>query len=161
MKLHMLLPPSGTKKRRKRLGRGDSSGSGNYCGKGIKGAKSRAGRAHFLGFEGGQMPLYRRVPKKGFTPPLKERYQEVNLSSLNRFKDGEEITPEVLCNQGIIKKRNEKVKILGNGELGVSLSVQAHKFSKKAKEEITKKGGKTIEIRTKAQSGKDTNRENR
>ncbi|MCK4905178.1 50S ribosomal protein L15 [bacterium] len=146
MKLHNLLPPYGEKHKVKRLGRGNSSGSGNYSGKGMKGQGSRKGRGTYLGFEGGQMPLYRRLPKRGFTPLNKERYQEVNLCSLNSLKDEKEITPEILRKKGLIKKVNEKIKILGKGTLELTLVVKAHKFSRKAKEEIVKKGGKAIEI---------------
>ncbi|MBU1767585.1 MAG: 50S ribosomal protein L15 [Candidatus Omnitrophica bacterium] len=146
MKLHNLLPPYGEKHKVKRLGRGNSSGSGNYSGRGMKGQGSRKGRVNYLGFEGGQMPLYRRLPKRGFTPLNKERYQEVNLCSLNSLKDEKEITPEILRKKGLIKKVDEKIKILGKGTLELTLVVKAHEFSRRAKEEIVKKGGKAIEI---------------
>jgi large subunit ribosomal protein L15 len=146
MKLHNLLPPYGKKHKIKRVGRGDSSGKGNYSGRGQTGAGSRAGRVHYLGFEGGQMPLYRRLPKRGFTPLSKEVYQEVNLYSLNLLKGEKEITPEILYKKGLIKKIDKKVKILGKGEIELSLIVKAHKFSGRAKDEIVKKGGKAIEI---------------
>lgn len=145
MKLHRMVSPFLIKKKKKRKGRGDSSGKGNFCGRGIKGAKARSGRSHFLGFEGGQTPLYRRIPKKGFTSFAQKTYRIINLHILNKFKDGEEINPEALQNKGLIEKK-EKVKILGDGELEISLHVKAHKFSKKAKEKIEKKGGKAIEI---------------
>lgn len=146
MKLYNLLPPYGRKHKVKRVGRGDSSGMGNTSGRGNPGEKSRSGRVHYLGFEGGQMPLYRRLPKRGFTSLAKERYQEVNLSSLNDLKDEKEITPEILYKRGLIKKVGEKIKILGKGTLETTLTVKAHKFSGKAKEEIVEKGGKAIEI---------------
>jgi len=146
MKLHNLLPPYGKKHKVKRVGRGNSSGKGNYSGRGQTGEGSRAGRVHYLGFEGGQMPLYRRLPKRGFTSLTKERYQEVNLYSLNRLKGEKEITPQILYKEGLIKKIDEKIKILGKGTLEITLIVKAHKFSGRAKEEIVKKGGKAIEI---------------
>lgn len=146
MKLHNLLPPYGKKYKIKRVGRGDSSGRGNTSGRGNPGEKSRKGRVHYLGFEGGQMPLYRRLPKRGFTPLTKERYQEVNLCSLNVFKGEEEVTPEILYKEGLIKKIDEKIKILGKGTLETTLIVKAHRFSFRAKDEIVKKGGKAIEI---------------
>ncbi len=154
MKLHTLLPPYGGKKRSKRVGRGNSSGRGNFSGRGMSGEKSRSGRVHYLGFEGGQMPLYRRLPKRGFTPLSKVRYQEVNLYSLNIFKDEKEITPEILYREGLIRKKDGKVKILGDGELEITLIVKAHKFSKRAKDEIVKKGGQAVEIGKKPQSDK-------
>jgi large subunit ribosomal protein L15 len=146
MKLHTLLPPYGEKNKKIRVGRGNSSGKGNYSGKGMRGAKSRKGRPHYPGFEGGQMPLYRRLPKRGFTPLTRERYREINISSLNRFKKEKEITPEIFYKEGFIKRKDEKIKILGDGELEITLTVKAHKFSSKAKEKIEKKGGKAIEI---------------
>ena len=146
MKLQNLLPPYGRKHKRKRVGRGNSSGHGNYSGRGLTGEGSRAGRVHYVGFEGGQMPLYRRLPKRGFNPLTRVRYQEVNLYSLNDFKKEKEITPELLCKKGLIKKADGRVKILGKGTLEVSVTVKAHKFSKKAKEEITQKGGSAVEI---------------
>ncbi len=148
MKLHNLLPPYGKKHKVKRVGRGDSSGMGNTSGRGNPGEKSRSGRVHYLGFEGGQMPLYRRLPKRGFTSLAKERYQEVNLCSLNNLKDEKEVTPEILHKRGLIKKVDGKIKILGNGTIETALVIRAHKFSAKAKEEIVKKGGKVIEIET-------------
>lgn len=146
MKLHNLLPPYGKKHKVKRVGRGDSSGMGNTSGRGNPGEKSRSGRVHYLGFEGGQMPLYRRLPKRGFTPLAKERYQEVNLYSLNIFKENEEITPEILHKKGLIKKADGHIKILGKGALEKPLIVKAHKFSLKAKDEIAKKGGQAVEL---------------
>jgi len=155
MKLHNLLPPYGKKHRVKRVGRGDSSGMGNYSGRGQTGEKSRAGRVHYLGFEGGQMPLYRRLPKRGFTPLAKEKYQEVNLYSLNIFKGDEEITPEVLHKKGLIKRATGLVKILGKGTLEKTLTVKVHKFSLKAKDEIAQKGGQAVEI-SMSQEAKNT-----
>lgn len=146
MKLHTMLSPYGGQKKGKRVGRGNSSGRGNFSGKGMGGEKSRSGRTHYPGFEGGQMPLYRRLPKRGFTPLSKMRYQEVNLYSLNIFKNEKEITPEILYKEGLIRKKDGKVKILGGGNLELTLTVKAHKFSKRAKDEIVKKGGKTVEI---------------
>ncbi len=154
MKLHNLLPPFGKKHKKRRVGRGDSAGQGSHSGKGMSGERSRSGRVHYLGFEGGQMPLYRRLPKRGFTPLVKERYQEVNIYSLNDFKNEKEITPEILYNKGLIRKKDGKVKILGGGAIEVVLIVKAHKFSKRAKEEIIKKGGSAIEIGKELQSDK-------
>lgn len=147
MKLHNLLPPYGKKHKEKRVGRGDSSGKGNYSGRGLTGEGSRAGRVHYLGFEGGQMPLYRRLPKRGFSPLNREEYQEVNLGSLNLLKSEKEVTPELLYKKGLVKKIDEKIKILGKGILERAIIVKAHKFSAKAKEEITSKGGQAIEIK--------------
>ena len=144
MKLHNLKPARGSVKKKKRLGRGNSSGSGNYSGRGSGGARSRSGRAHFIGFEGGQMPLYRRLPKRGFTPVRRKEYAIVNLKILERFKKGTEITPELLCQEGIVKK-DEKIKILAEGEINSPLTLKVHKISNKAREKIVEKGGK-VEI---------------
>ncbi len=161
MKLHNLLPPYGKKHKVKRVGRGDSSGKGNYSGRGLTGEGSRSGRVHYLGFEGGQMPLYRRLPKRGFSPLTKELYQEVNLYSLNVLKGEKEITPEILYKKGLIKKIDKKVKILGKGEIETALVVKAHKFSLKARDEILKKGGKVIEINTHLLKSTDTESEHK
>lgn len=145
MKLHELTPPNGAKKRKKRLGTGPSSGHGGTCGKGSKGQRSRSGSKTYPWFEGGQMPLQRRVPKRGMTPRKKRIFQIVNVKVLNRFEDGTVVDIVQLYKRGIIKKENIPVKILGNGPLLRNLTVKADAFSKKAIEIITKKGGK-IEI---------------
>lgn len=142
--LFNLKAPAGAHKKRKYLGRGPSSGHGKTSTRGSKGQTSRSGRDFYLGFEGGQSPLIRKIPKRGFTSRFKKEYQIVNLSVLNRIKEST-ITPEILETQGIIKDKQKKVKILGDGEIKNPISVQAHAFSKKAAEEIKKVGGK-IEI---------------
>ncbi len=143
MKVHEIPLPPGAKKEKKRVGRGPSSGWGKTSGRGHKGAKSRSGRPHFLGFEGGQMPLYRRLPKRGFKNPLRKEYVVVNVERLNEFEEGSEVTPEVLEEKKIIKKKLP-IKILGRGELRVPLTVKAHAFSSQAREKIEKAGGKVI-----------------
>lgn len=146
MKLHNMLSPYGDKRKSRRVGRGSSSGKGNYSGRGMRGAKSRSGRPHYAGFEGGQMPLYRRLPKRKFMSFSRKEYRVINLSTLGRFKEGDEITPKLLYEQGLIKKEREPFKILADGKLDIKLTVKAHKFSAKAKEQIEKKGGEAIEI---------------
>lgn len=143
MKLHELKPAPGSKKVSKRLGRGTGSGLGRNSGKGEKGQKSRSGGGVRLGFEGGQMPLYRRVPKRGFKNPLKKDYAILNLDRLNIFKDGSEITEQVLLENGLISKIKDGVKILAKGNLERSLTVRVSKFSQSAKEKIEAIGGKT------------------
>lgn len=142
MKLSELKPVAGSKKRRKRLGRGESSGHGGTSTKGHKGQKARAGASKGKGFEGGQMPLMRRVPKRGFFNPFREAYTVINLSQLKDFPAHSEVTVETLRQRGLVKGQNLRVKILGQGECGVALTVKAHAFSKKAAELIAKAGGK-------------------
>lgn len=142
MKLHELKPAEGTTKSKKRLGRGTASGQGKSAGKGQKGQKSRSGGGVRLGFEGGQMPLYRRLPKVGFTNIFRREYAVVNLSDLERFDNGTVVNPEVLKEAGLVKAMLDGVKILGNGDLTKNLTVQAHKFSKTAAEKIAAAGGK-------------------
>ena len=127
-----------------RRGRGESSGNGKTAGKGHKGQKARSG-APRLGFEGGQMPLFRRLPKRGFTNRNSKVYSIINLTDLEKFESGAEVTPEILLNAGIIKKLNDGVKILGNGEIKNPLKVKAHKVSASAKEAIEAVGG-TVEV---------------
>ncbi len=142
MKLHQLKPPEGAKKKKKRVGRGDSSGHGGTSTRGHKGHKARSGYRLPFNFEGGQMPLFRRVPKRGFTHLKKYKVEIVNLNQIEKkFNDGEEVSPETLKNKGLIKK-GEFVKILGDGNLTKKLTFFAHSFSKKAKEKIEKVGGK-------------------
>ena len=142
MKLHELKPNPGSSKNRKRLGRGTATGQGKTAGRGQDGQKSRSGGSVRPGFEGGQMPLYRRIPKRGFKNIFRTVYAEVNVEILNRFEDETEITPELLKNAGIIRKQLDGVKVLGNGEISKKLTVKAHKFSKTAVEKIEAAGGK-------------------
>ena len=142
MKLHELKPAQGTKKGRKRVGRGTGSGLGKTSGKGQKGQKSRSGGGVRIGFEGGQMPLYRRLPKVGFTNIFRKEYAIVNIKDLDIFENGTEVTPEVLKEAGLVKAMKNGVKILGNGEISKQLTVKAHKFSKTAAERIIASGGK-------------------
>ena len=142
MKLHELAPAAGSTTAAKRLGRGVGSGLGKTSGKGHKGAKARSGGGKRPGFEGGQMPLYRRVPKKGFTNIFGTEYAEVNVGQLEVFNDGVVVNAELLKAAGIIKKTMDGVKILGNGELTKKLTVEAAKFTESAKEKIEAVGGK-------------------
>ena len=143
MKLHELKPAEGSRQVRNRVGRGTSSGNGKTAGRGQKGQKAR-GKVR-LGFEGGQMPLFRRMPKRGFKNINRKEYAIVNLDQLNVFEDGAEVTPVVLIEAGIVKAEKSGVKILGNGELTKKLTVKAAKFSKSAEEAITAKGG-SVEV---------------
>ena len=143
MKLHELKYNEGSKKDIKRLGRGSSSGTGKTSGRGENGQNSRSGGGVRVGFEGGQLPLYRRLPKRGFSNAMfKVRYATINVSDLNMFKDGTEVTPVLLKEMGIIKKQLDGVKVLGNGTLERKLTVRATMFSNSAKEKIEKAGGK-------------------
>ncbi|HET9794814.1 MAG TPA: 50S ribosomal protein L15 [Thermoanaerobaculia bacterium] len=139
--VHHLGPASGSTHARKRVGRGPGSGHGKTAGRGHKGQKSRSGYRHMRGFEGGQMPLHRRLPKRGFTNVFRKEYDPVNLSLLAGFEAGQEITPEALHARGFTGK-NAKVKILGDGEVSRALTVRAHKFSASAREKIEKAGGR-------------------
>ncbi|MBO4894688.1 MAG: 50S ribosomal protein L15 [Clostridia bacterium] len=142
MKLHDLSPAPGSTKERKRIGRGPASGQGKTAGKGHKGQLARAGRGMRAGFEGGQMPLQRRVPKRGFNNIFGTEYAIVNISALDAFNDGETVTVETLVEKGIVKKTLDGVKILGNGEITKKLTVQANAFSDSAKSKIEAAGGK-------------------
>ncbi|MTI65068.1 MAG: 50S ribosomal protein L15 [Firmicutes bacterium] len=142
MKLHELKPSKGSKKNRKRLGRGTATGQGKTAGRGEAGQNKRSGGRTRPGFEGGQMPLYRRLPKKGFTNVFAKKIETVNVEDLNRFDDGTEITPELLKDNRLIKKQFDGVKVLGKGELNKKLTVKAHNFSKSATEKIEANGGK-------------------
>lgn len=142
MKLHELKPAEGSTKSKKRIGRGTGSGQGKSAGKGQKGQNSRSGGGTRLGFEGGQMPLYRRLPKIGFTNIFRKEYAVVNLSDLERFDNGTVINPDILKEAGLVKAMLNGVKILGNGDLTKNLTVQAHKFSKTAADKIAAAGGK-------------------
>ena len=148
MKLHDLKPaPGGKVKERKRIGRGHASGWGKTSGRGHKGLKQRSGGSVRPGFEGGQMPLFQRLPKRGFTNKFAKSYGIINLDQLNNFEDGTEVTPELLFETGLVKKAKAKdgVKVLGSGELDKKLIVKAQKFSKSAEEAITGAGG-SIEV---------------
>ncbi|HOJ76580.1 MAG TPA: 50S ribosomal protein L15 [Bacillota bacterium] len=142
MKLHELQPASGAKTAPKRVGRGIGSGLGKTSAKGHKGQKARSGGGKGPSFEGGQTPLQRRLPKRGFTNRFRHEWVEVSLESLNRFADGTEVTPEMLLEAKIIKKLGNGVKILGNGDLTKKLTVKSNSFSKSAIAKIEKVGGK-------------------
>jgi large subunit ribosomal protein L15 len=142
VKLHELKPAEGSKKTPKRKGRGIGSGLGKTAGRGHKGQKARSGGGVRPGFEGGQMPLQRRIPKRGFTNVFKKEIVEVNVEKLNVFQDGDVVTPEALIEKRIIKDIKDGVKVLGRGELNVRLEVKANGFSKTAKEKIEAAGGK-------------------
>ena len=145
--LNNLRPAKGSTHRKKRVGRGPGSGLGKTAGRGEKGQKSRSGYSRKIGFEGGQMPLHRRLPKRGFTNIFKKRWLEVSLAALDRhFQPNDEVTPEVLHSRGIIKKAKDDVVVLGTGELSKPLRVSAHRFTKSAREKIKKAGGVTTEI---------------
>jgi large subunit ribosomal protein L15 len=143
MKLHELKPAEGSRHARKRVGRGIGSGNGKTAGRGHKGQKARSGGGVRVGFEGGQNPLYRRLPKRGFTNIHRKEFAIVNIEELNRFADGTEVTPETLLETGVVKNPKDGIKILGNGELKVKLTVKANKFSQSAVEKIEAAGGKT------------------
>ena len=144
MKLYNIHPTEGATKTRKRVGRGVGSGLGKTSGRGEKGQKARSGYSHKPGFEGGQLPLYRRLPKRGFSNAMfKTKYAVINLSDLNKFEDGAVVTPELLSEMGLVKKQLDGIKVLGNGELSKKLTVKANAFSASAKEKIENNGGKT------------------
>lgn len=143
MKLHELKSPEGSRKAPKRLGRGTGSGLGRNSGKGEKGQNSRTGGGVRPGFEGGQMPLFRRLPKRGFTNPFSKEYNAINLDRLNIFENGTEVTEQLLLEKGVISKKLDGVKILGNGTIEKALTVKVSKFSKSASEKIEAAGGKT------------------
>jgi large subunit ribosomal protein L15 len=148
MELHDLHPAKGAKKTRKRIGRGPGSGTGKTAGKGHKGQKSRSGYSRRYGFEGGQMPLVRRIPKRGFTNIFRVEFQVVNLRDLERaFEDGDTVSVEALANKGLIRGAKQPVKVLGDGKLTKKLNVQVHKFSASAEAGIKKAGG-TCEVVT-------------
>lgn len=143
MKLHELKPAEGSRKERNRVGRGIGSGNGKTAGRGHKGQNARSGGGVRPGFEGGQNPLFRRLPKRGFTNINRKEYAIVNLEALNRFEDGAEVTPALLLETGIVSNEKAGIKVLGNGTLNVKLTVKAHKFSASAKEAIENAGGTT------------------
>ena len=142
MDLSNLKPADGSKSSKKRVGRGQGSGTGVQAGRGHKGAKSRSGFKFKRGFEGGQMPLHRRVPKRGFHNPFREEYEVVNLDTLaERFESGTDITPELLIERGLVD-RGRRVKVLARGDISKALTVHAHRFSGKAMEKIAAAGGR-------------------
>jgi large subunit ribosomal protein L15 len=143
MRLDELKPASGSSKRRKRVGRGDGSGHGKTSGRGHKGQGARSGGNVQPGFEGGQMPLQRRLPKRGFHNPFRIEMSVVNLGQLESLPAGTEVTPETLSEQGLVTGKNRRIKILGDGTLSKALTVKAHGFSARAKEKIEAAGGKT------------------
>jgi large subunit ribosomal protein L15 len=141
--LHNLKPAKGSVRNRKRVGRGPGSGLGKTAGRGEKGQKSRSGFARKPGFEGGQMPLHRRIPKRGFTnSPFRKEFACVNLGRLEVFEAGTIVTPELLLRQGIVRKLRDGLKVLADGQLTKALTVHAHRFSGKAQERIAALGGK-------------------
>ena len=146
MELNELVPAPGSRTKHYRKGRGIGSGNGKTAGKGHKGQNARSGGGVRPGFEGGQMPLYRRLPKRGFKNVTAIKYSEINVSTLNKFEDGAEVTPELLKASGLIKKLEDGVSVMGNGELTKKLTVNAHRFTKTAKEKIEAAGGKAIVI---------------
>ena len=142
MKLHELSPSEGSKKKAFRVGRGHGSGNGKTSGKGQKGQKARSGGGVRPGFEGGQMPIYRRLPKRGFTNIFAKKYTSINVEELNKFDNGTEITAEVLKENGVIKKINDGIVVLGRGDLNKKVTIKAKRFSKSAEEKISAAGGK-------------------
>jgi large subunit ribosomal protein L15 len=143
--LNALQPTKGARQPRKRLGRGPGSGTGKTAGKGSKGQNARSGGGVRPGFEGGQLPLFQRLPKRGFKNVNRKEYAIINLDDLNAFSAGDVVSPETLLGRNVIKKVLSGVKILGNGQLEKALTVKAHKFSKSAEEAIKKAGG-TVEV---------------
>jgi large subunit ribosomal protein L15 len=147
MGLHDLKPPRGMKHAKKRIGRGHGSGHGKTATRGHKGAKSRSGFKFKRGFEGGQMPLHRRVPKRGFHNPFRVEYDVVNLDTLGlKFEAGTVVTPELLREHRLVQSADKKIKVLGRGEIAKALTVRAHKFSGKAAEKIAAAGGATEQL---------------
>jgi large subunit ribosomal protein L15 len=145
--LNNVRPAKGSTHKKKRVGRGPGSGLGKTAGRGEKGQKSRSGYSAKLGFEGGQMPLHRRLPKRGFTNIFKKRWLEVSVAALEQhFQADEEVTPELLHERGVIKKAKHDVVVLGNGELSKALRISAHRFTKSAREKIEKAGGAVVEL---------------
>ena len=144
MDLSNLKPPKGAKHPKKRVGRGHGTGQGTQAGRGHKGAQSRSGYSFKRGFEGGQMPLHRRIPKRGFHNQFRTEYAVVNLDAIaERFDEGAEVTPESLHEKGLITKSRRPVKVLARGDVGKKLTIKAHKFSGKAAEKIAAAGGTT------------------
>ena len=145
MKLHELQPTAGSRQENWRKGRGEGSGNGKTAGKGHKGQNARSGGGVRLGFEGGQLPLFRALPKRGFKNVNHVNYAVINVSALERFEAGTLVTPTLLVETGLVRKECDGIKVLGNGKLSKALTVQAHKFSKSAEKAISEAGGK-IEV---------------
>ena len=145
LELHGLSPAKGANKKRKRVGRGAGSGTGKTAGKGHKGQKSRSGYSQRAGFEGGQMPLYRRLPKRGFHNIFAKKYAILNIGSLNQFAEGTTVTPELAREAGLVKKLQSGLRVLGQGTLERKLTVRAHHFSESARQKIEEAGG-TVEV---------------
>ncbi|MFQ5882613.1 MAG: 50S ribosomal protein L15 [Candidatus Methylomirabilales bacterium] len=141
MRLHQLKPPPGSRKRRKRVGRGPGSGHGQTSGRGDKGQKARSGVSIPSWFEGGQMPLSRRLPKRGFRNPFRKEYAIVNLRDLDRIEAGTTVTPPLLVERGLIKSLKDGIKVLGDGDLSHPITVEAHRFSQTALQKIQAAGG--------------------
>lgn len=141
MRLHELRPPKGARKTRKRVGRGEGSGLGKTCGRGHKGQRSRSGASMNPGFEGGQMPLQRRVPKRGFTNIFKKKFALINLRDLASFESGSVIDPEALVAAGLIGSKSDKVKLLGLGEINRPLTLKVHGVSAQARQAVESAGG--------------------
>ena len=146
MDLSTLKAPDGSRKKRKRVGRGNGSGHGGTSGKGAKGQKARSGGKIRPGFEGGQMPLARRLPKRGFRNIARQEIAEVNIEALNRFDGSAVVDSEALCNAGLIKHSDDIVKVLGNGDIKVSLTVKVNRISKGAKAKIEAAGGSFVGV---------------
>ena len=152
--LNNLKPAEGSTHKKKRVGRGPGSGLGKTSGKGHKGQKSRSGYSSKIGFEGGQMPLQRRLPKRGFTNIFKKKWLEIGLAKLEEnFNAGDEITPEILHERGLIKKAKHDLVILGNGDMSKAFKISAHRFTKTAKDKIEKAGGTITEIKKELVNG--------
>ena len=147
LNLSNLKPPKGSRHRKVRVGRGIGSKLGKTAGRGNKGQKSRAGYSRRSGFEGGQMPLHRRMPKRGFHNPFGSDFAVVNVESLNKFSAGDTVTPDTLRGHGLVRQQRARVKVLGDGDLKVAVTVQAHAFSKSAQEKINAAGGKAEILR--------------
>ncbi len=145
MKLHELSPASGSRQTRKRLGRGVASGQGKTAGRGTKGQGSRSGGGVRPGYEGGQMPIHRRLPKRGFTNIFKKQFAIINVKDLNRFADGSQIDEVALVKQGLVKGRYDGIKLLGQGEIDRPVQIKVHAVSKSAQAKITAAGG-TVEV---------------
>ncbi|MBU2535701.1 MAG: 50S ribosomal protein L15 [Chloroflexota bacterium] len=153
MRQDNIAPPPGSKRARKRIGRGNASGHGTYAGRGLKGQKSRSGNKMRPGFEGGQLPLIKRLPqKRGFVNIFRKEYSIVNLDKLNIFEEGSEVTPEKLHAAGLVKTLKHPVKILANGEVSHAVIVKANRFSTAAKAKIEAAGGKAEEVEYAAQT---------
>lgn len=147
MKIHQLRPAPGARRPRKRVGRGDGSGHGTYSGRGLKGQKSRSGGGVRPTFEGGQLPLVKRLPeKRGFFNPFRVEYSVVSVAALNRFPEGAEVTPQAMAEAGLVKSLKKPVKVLGDGEVKRPLVVQAHRFSRAARLKLEAAGGQAEEI---------------